>query len=375
MNNNVLIITGEPSGDIHAAKVLKELTGLMPGTHFWGVGGDNLAKQGLELIEHVRELSIVGIFEIIKKLPTIHSQFKLITSEIDKRKPAAAILVDYPGFNLKIAEYLRKKNIPVIYYIIPQIWAWGPWRINKIKKFVNKAIVLFDFEKKLLQENGIDSDFAGHPLVDSYYNFIETHSPAERTDTTIALLPGSRNTEIDKLLPIMLEAADKMLSEKPGLKFIVAESSNIDPEKYKALYANHSKLPLTTRTDDALSVLQNCDFAFVTSGTATLETAMMETPMIVTYKTNFLTYLLGKHIFMLPDHLSLANILAGKEIVPELLQYNATGDSMSEAAMKIMNDPSIIEETKNNLKKVKESLGQKGASRRVAEAIQKYLAG
>lgn len=375
MAKNILLITGEPSGDVQASKMLKELKIFLPDTHFWGFGGDNLEKQGLELIEHIRDLSIVGIFEIIKKLPQIHSQFKKIRSEIDKREPDAAILIDYPGFNLKLAEYLKKKGIPVIYYIIPQIWAWGPWRINKIKKYVDKAVVLFDFEETLLKNNGIDCTFAGHPLVDSYHSFIGTHSPAERDKKAVALLPGSRNSEIDRLLPPMLEAAHKIHAVNPGIEFIIAESSNIQREKYEKIYSCYGPLPMKRVKDDTLSALENADFALVTSGTATLETSMMEKPMVVAYKTNLLTYFLGRHVFMIAKHLSLANIIADKEIVPELFQNDATGDNLAGTALSIMEDPLKMDRTRNELSKVKASLGDTGASRRAAEAIYEYLAG
>lgn len=372
MGKNILIIAGEPSGDIRAGELLRELKDLEGGAHFWGIGGDSLAGEGMELVEHIRDHSMVGVVEIVSKLPKIFSQINNIKKEIEKRKPDFAILVDYPGFNLKIARILKKNKVPVVYYIVPQVWAWGEHRIKTIKKCVSLALVLFPFEEKLLSERGVKCRFVGHPLVDTSGSLQEEASPGKDTGKfTIALLPGSRKHEISHMLPIMLSAAEKIKKAKGGVKFILAESSNINKSSYEGHLMGHEDLDITSLRDDTLRALRVCDFALVTSGTATLEAAIAEAPMIIVYKASLLSFILYK-IFANVTFLGLANIIAGKEIVPELLQANLTTDNLSKCALEIINSPSKMNDMKVNLRKVKEALGEKGAAKRAAEAVKSF---
>jgi len=232
--NNILIIAGEPSGDIRGAELLREIKPLIGNVSFWGIGGDRLQKEGLELIEHVRNLSIVGVWEALARIGAIRSQYKKCVKNIRQRKPVAAILVDYPGFNLRIAKHLHKQNIPVIYYIIPQVWAWGAGRVHQLKLYTDKILVLFEFEKRFLQKYNVDSDFVGHPVVD----IAVTRAPekTERDGFTIALLPGSRESEIKSLFPDMLQSARILHDRYKGkISFIVAENSNLAEGLYTSL--------------------------------------------------------------------------------------------------------------------------------------------
>lgn len=368
MKKNILIIAGEPSGDIRGAELVRELKTLMPEAFFWGIGGDEMAGEGVELTEHIRDLSMVGAAEIISKLPTIHRQYKDITRNAMSRKPNLAILIDYPGFNLKVAGYLRRRGIPVIYYIIPQVWAWGAWRIKKIKKYVSRALVLFPFEEKLLKDHGIDCDFVGHPITD---RFDVPPSPAEKTKTIIALLPGSRRHEINFMLPVMLESAETIKSALGEAVFLLAESGNIEKKLYDSYLDRHGELVVERLRHDTSRVLARCDIAMITSGTATLEAAMMEKPMVIVYKASGLTYMLYLLLSRVP-FLGLANIIAGKKIVPELLQKEMTPDNLASKVLEIAQDPGKMREMSEELRKVRLALGEKGAAKRAAQAVKRF---
>ena len=369
MKNNVLIITGEPSGDMHGGELLAKLKNLLPEVSFWGIGGDRMEAEGAELIEHVRNLSIIGVWEIFKKLPTIHKQYKNIVRNVQERQPALAILIDYPGFNLKVAKFLQSQHIPVIYYIIPQVWAWGPWRIKALKRYVSKALVLFKFEETLLAQSGIDCQFVGHPLIDKAPSL---KMRDKKDQFTIALLPGSRDSEALNIFPAMLDAAEKIRLNRPDIGFILAESSNVDESIYNVELANHKNLTISRQKDNTFGVLNNSDFAIITSGTATLEATLLKKPMIITYRTAFLTVLLAR-AFLQVSWVGLANIIANKEIIPELLQENATNEKIASKTLEIINDDSCMQEMKEELGKVSQTLGGKGASRRAAEAVKQYL--
>ncbi len=327
-----------------------------------------MAREKVELTEHIRNLSMVGAAEIISKLPTIHRQYKDITRNVMSRKPDLAILIDYPGFNLKVAGYLRRKSIPVIYYIIPQVWAWGAWRIKKIKKYVSKALVLFPFEEKLLRDQGMDCDFVGHPITDS---FGRPPSREKKERTTIALLPGSRRHEINFMLPVMLESAEIIKKELGEVDFLLAESGNIEKELYDSYLDRHGEVAVTRLRNDTSRVLAECDIAMITSGTATLEAAMMEKPMVIVYKASGITYMFYLLLSRVP-FLGLANIIAGKEIVPELLQKEMKADNLASKVIEIAQDPAKTREITEELRKVRLALGGKGAARRAAEAVKRF---
>jgi lipid-A-disaccharide synthase len=370
MNNNILIIAGEPSGDIRGGELLSELKGLLPETSFWGIGGDRMKDEGVELIEHVQNLSIVGVWEAIKDLSRIREQYKQVAENVKKRKPSLAILIDYPGFNLKIASFLHREKIPVVYYIIPQVWAWGQSRVKSIKKNIDKVLVLFNFEKEFLARFGINAEFVGHPLLESVPE--KTEKKEDPSSLSIALLPGSRESEIKNLLPVMAGAAERISRYKEDVSFIVAENSNIDSSLYDSILSKYEKLHLTRIKDNTFEALSKSDFAVVTSGTATLETAVMEKPMVITYRTSFLTATLFR-LFVRAPYIGLANIVAGKEVAPEILQEDATPENLSKKVLEMINDEQEMLNIKGELRKVKEALGEKGAAKKAANAINQYI--
>lgn len=366
---NILIIAGEPSGDARGAELVTQLKPLLNNVEFWGFGGDLMAEEGVEIVRHIRDLSMVGAVEIIHKLPEIFRHFRQIKTLVRERKPDMAILIDYPGFNLKVARFLNSVNIPVVYYIIPQVWAWGKNRLKKIKRFVKKALVLFPFEETLLRDNGIDCDFVGHPLADSFIeNSPGEETPGDKNRPRIALLAGSRKHEIDNILPIMLDAAEIIKAGGIYADFYLAESPNIPKETYDHFLSSHEGLAIKRFRADTAGTLRNCDMAVITSGTATLEGAMMEKPMVIVYKASRITYLFYLLLSRIP-FLGLVNIIAGKEIAPELLQDKLSPDTLAKTVLKIIKDPELSRKMKKDLRKVRLSLGEKGAAERAARSI------
>ena len=369
---NVLIVAGEPSGDLIAGELLGPLKSELPGTSFWGIGGRRMAAEGVELVERIENLSVVGITEFVRKLRLIPRQYYGLLAEVRVRRPEAAILVDYPGFNLKLAKPLRRLGIPVIYYVIPQVWAWGGFRTAILRRHVDKAFVLFRFEKELLDREGVDCEFVGHPIVD---RVIEAGPWEERSlagEIVVGLLPGSRRSEVTDLLPRMLDAA-AILARARGARFVLGESSSVDSSIYDSLLAGRGDLAVRRLRDETLACLRESDFVIVASGTATLEAAAARRPMIVTYRSALLNAP-GRRLVLKTPYLGLVNIVGGREIVPELIQRDATGEKMAAEILALVNDPHRVEEMRKELRRVTDSLGPPGASRRAARGIASLVA-
>ena len=373
MKKNILIISGEPSGDIRGAELVKALKNLLPEYSFWGIGGDSLEKENVTLIDNIKNLSIIGVGQVIRKLPLIRKQFQNILDESAKRKPDLAILIDYPGFNLRLAKKLKSQGIPVIYYIIPQVWAWGKNRVNILKKYVDMSLVLFDFEKEFLLKHGASCTFVGHPILDSVPSLDYTEGSSDKKNI-ISLLPGSRKHEILRLLPLMLESARKISIKIPDVKFLLAKSSSVNPDLYETIMSNYKDVSITSFTDDTFTVLGKSDICIIASGTATLEAALMETPMVITYKSSFLTFLLF-HIFVRLKYVGLANIACGEQVAPEFMQFSATSKNISNKVCSLLSDKLLLEEMRFKLKKAKLKLGEKGAAHRAALEIKNFIGG
>ncbi|MCB9758071.1 MAG: lipid-A-disaccharide synthase [Candidatus Omnitrophica bacterium] len=373
---HLMIVAGEVSGDNHGAALVKALQQLHPALTFSGLGGPKMQAAGVDTDEDLTRFAVVGFFEIIKHYREFHRCFESFLHNVSQRKPAAVILVDYPGFNLRLAARLKKMGVPVIYYISPQVWAWKENRVNFIKKNVDLMMVLFDFEKKFYADRGVEVDFVGHPLADE----IQITSTREETLTkaglsadkfTIGLLPGSRQKEIESLLPPMLDAAKIMHTQDPRFQFLILKASNLAPELFKNFLTQKS-FPLKLIDGHFHDGLNACDICMVASGTATLETALLLKPMVIVYKTSFLTFTLAKALIKIP-YIGLVNVVAGKKIVPECIQDNANGSAIAAELKKIYQNPSEFDTMCANLEKVKISLGASGASKRAAESILRFL--
>lgn len=369
---HLIIIAGEASGDMRAAGLVEAIKVLSADVEFSGVGGDCMQRAGVKLFDHITSLAVIGIAEVVKNLGRIRGVFQHILKEVDGQKPDAVILVDYPGFNLRLATKLKKKGIKVIYYVSPQVWAWREKRIEQIKNVVERMIVLFAFEKELYARYGMQVDYVGHPLVDE---IALCRSPADvltglglqaQGAQTIGLMPGSRQKEIERHLPVMMEAAQKLYAADNRRQFLLLKAPTIQKEKLQRLIPPGLPIKIYDRNPyDAINVMNT---AMVASGTATLETALLEKPMVIIYKTSWITYFIAKAVIKIPT-IGLVNVVAGKKIVPELIQNECTANAIASAIESVLKDQTIIEE----LKKVKTALGPAGASHRAAQVILQTL--
>ncbi|MDO8525902.1 MAG: lipid-A-disaccharide synthase [Candidatus Omnitrophota bacterium] len=374
--NKILIVAGEPSGDLHAASLVRSLKALDPGLQFFGMGGTILKDAGADITFDISALALVGFVEVWKNIWAVGRTYKGLLRKIDMERPSLAILVDYPGFNLRLAKELKKRAIPVIYYISPQVWAWGRDRINLIKRYVDRIIVFFKFEEELYKLRGINAEFAGHPLVDT----VRASRTREETlkiyglskdKAAIALLPGSRSNEITTLLPIMARAAKLINARMPDTQFVIARYPDLARGMYERAVLE-SGADIKIADGDAYNVVASADFAIVASGTATLETAIIGTPLIIIYKVKLLTYIAYNFVARL-RFLGIVNIIAGKEVAPELLQYAATPEKISEKAVSLLSDGKKLEQMRKELAGVKRSLGSPGASARAAGAVLAFI--
>lgn len=375
----ILIVAGEPSGDLHASRLVREIKSLDPSVVFMGIGGANMTLAGVRVFYRTDELAIVGVLDIFKHLKKIKEMFFLFLKELDKEKPSLAILVDYPGFNLLLLKELKKRKVRIVYYISPQLWAWGKNRVYKIKKYVDKMVVFFGFEGDFYKKHGVSAEVVGHPLLDIAKPSSKKEDILEglRLDAkrkTVLLLPGSREREVTALLPPMLSAMLKIHKKYGDLQIILARSQNLAPEMVEA-HLRGLEIPcriVENRGAELYDYLSVSDLAIVASGTATLECAIMNVPMVIVYKISLLNAILMKP-FIRIRHIGLVNILAKKKIVPELIQFDATPNKIYKEALKILMNPSVSGGIKRDLNALRRSLGKEGASRRAAELIVGFL--
>lgn len=366
----VMIIAGEASGDLYGAGVVRELKQKEPESVFFGIGGDKLQAAGMELIYHIREISVMGFLEVLQHLPLLKSMERTLSVLLKVKKPDILLLIDYPGFNLRFAKIAHEQRIRILYYISPQVWAWNPGRLKKMKKLINKMFVVLPFEEKIYQKAGIAVEFVGHPLLEI---FTEPQSKKEFCKRyglnvekfILGLFPGSRKQELESIFPAMLGAA-RILYKHLGVQIVVGVSSVLNIEFVKSFL--HDDFPVQLIQNATYDVMKNVDLAIVTSGTATLETAYYQTPMIVVYKTSWLSYLIGRILVQIKN-IGLVNIVAGEQIVPELLQSNVNPQNLASEALRILEDEKLRQEISQRLLIVRDRLGTKGASNRVAEAI------
>lgn len=372
---HILIICGEASGDLNAAGLIQALKKINPEIKISGVGGQHLASAGAEIYGDIKDLAVIGLFDVLKKLPKFFALQKLILQKIKAEAPDAIILVDFSGFNLRLARKINK-TIPTIYYISPQVWASRQGRVKTIKKYISKMLVLFKFEEEFYKKYGIDAKFVGHPLLDIVKPTMEkkeflNNLGLSESKTTLALLPGSRKAEIENILPVMLKAAMLIRKEIVDAQYVIAKSPQLDRDIYNRKIRGLN-LDVKIAEGKTYECLESADFALVASGTATLETAIMQKPFVVIYKMNLLNYLLYRPQVKVP-HISMANIVAQKKIVPEFIQFQANPKKIADQVIKLLQNPPELEQMKKELSKIKSSLGEKGASSRAAQIILDFL--
>jgi lipid-A-disaccharide synthase len=364
------IIAGEASGDLHASNLMAALKKLDSDAHFRCWGGDLMKEQGADLVKHYRDLAFMGFVEVLANIRTITKNIRLCKQDILSYKPDVVILVDYPGFNLRIAEFAKQSGFKVVYYISPQIWAWKQSRVHKIKRTVDKMLVILPFEKEFYQKFDYDVDFVGHPLLDAISGYSQKETSAIKKDfnltekPVIALLPGSRKQEIAKMLPEML----KVIGSFPEYQFAVAAVGIHSGDFYKDLCKDDAVRIVTGKTYDLLGI---SEAALVTSGTATLETALFEVPEVVCYKGSYVSFQLAKKLVKV-DYISLVNLIMKKEVVKELIQQDFNDTNLVSELRKILNSENR-KQMLQDYSVLREKLGGTGASENAAATISAFL--
>jgi lipid-A-disaccharide synthase len=367
----ILIVAGEVSGDLYGAELVNALKERHPEALFFGVGGTQMRSAGVEILFPIDELSIIGISEIFSKLNVIGALFKTMRQAVKEKHFDLAILVNYPGFNLRFSKVLKKNGVPVVFYSSPQIWAWGRWRLAAIRKCVAKMIVFMKFEKEFYAANGIEADFVGHPLVDIVKPEKGRSWLQEDRKRIVSLVPGSRKSEIGYMFPTMIGAAKKIYERDKAVTFIVTKHPDLPLQLYeKAL--RDCDLPLKVVEGKTYESLAISSLAICVSGSVTLEAAILRTPMIVTNRLSALTILMFA-IFVRLKNVGLVNIIAGKRVMPELVQFDATPSKIAAEAVSMLTDRKRRERMAKDLEEVNELIGPPGASNRAAEIISKIL--
>jgi lipid-A-disaccharide synthase len=330
---NFLLSAGEASGDTYGSQLIEALRQLAPSSAFFGMGGEKMRASGAELLVHANEVAVVGLVEVVRHLPDIRRRFKHLVAEAARRKPDAAILIDFPDFNLRLARELHRLGIPVFYFVSPQIWAWRTGRVKQIKKYVRKMIVIFPFEQEFYRGHGVEVSYVGHPLAYepppqiTREEFAAQHG-LDPKKQWIALLPGSRRKELAFNIERMLFAAEELQTEVGGFEFILPVASTLNKEwLLQKLYRDWAAPIRITLTNNARATLMHARAAVVASGTATVEAALSGTPFVVVYRLAPLTWLLGRRLVKL-DTFAMPNLIAGKEIVTELIQKDFTAQNV-----------------------------------------------
>lgn len=369
----LLLSCGEPSGDLYGAELVRELRGAVPGLEVSGLGGDRLQAQGAHLLAHVRDLAVVGLLEVVSHLRFFRRVFGAVLGEADANRPDVAVLVDYPDFNLRLARALKRRGIPVVYYISPQVWAWRKGRLRGIRDSVARMLVIFPFEEQLYRDAAVPVTFVGHPLVDlvrppADRGAFHARHAIERERPLVALLPGSRRKEIAHNLPALLGTVDLLLAQRPALQFVLAAAPNLD---VAALLRDIGARPITVVVNETHAALAACTIALVASGTATVEAALLDAPMVVVYRLSALTYALGRRLVKVP-HFAMVNLIAGRRIVPEIIQHEFTPERVATEALALLEGPRR-EAMRKDLAEVRARLGAAGGSRRAAQAVLPFL--
>ena len=372
-----MIVAGEASGDLHGGNLVRAMRDIDPALTFYGMGGERMGEAGVDLRADAADMAVVGLTEVVCKLGAILKVMGRLKASLRRERPDLVILIDYPDFNLPLARAAAKRGIKVLYYISPQVWAWRRGRIRTIQKAVDRMAVILPFEEAFYRQAGVDVSFVGHPLLDQIGTKYPRAVAIERFGlragvTTIGLLPGSRRSEVTRLLPAML-AACRIVAEKHGpLQFVLPLAATLEPE-FVGTFLRTCPLAVQVIPDAFPDVVSLCDAAIVASGTATLETALLGTPMVVIYKLSASSYTIGRR-FIRVDHISLANIIAGKRVVPELIQDEANPERIAAEVGALLANPERAQAMRAELALIRGKLGEPGASRRTAEIAVAMLA-
>ena len=370
----VMIITGEASGDLHGSRLVRAMRKRSPALFFCGIGGKFLREAGVRILVEASALSVVGFTEAISKIPVLAKGMAVVKRLLKSLRPDLLILIDFPDFNLHAAAVAKKLGIPVLYYISPQIWAWRSGRINKIKKLVDHVAVILPFERDLYAAQDIPVTFVGHPLLDcEQYSKCSEIDATVPDNSTIGLLPGSREREVVRHLPIMLSAARRLTRQTPNLKFAVSLAPTVKRERVDSIIKTHGgDIQPEIIPEGVDQVFQRCGFAIVVSGTVSLEAAIFGTPMVIIYRLSPLSYWLGR-VLVQVRYMGLVNLIAGREIVPELVQGQASPEKIAAKVAAMISDAAGLNRLRNQLRSAVSALGGPGASDRTAAVAMALL--
>jgi lipid-A-disaccharide synthase len=366
----LLVSSGEASGELYAAELVRHLRELDPALSVFGLGGDRLAEQGAHLVAHARDLAVVGLVEVLSHLPRIRRVFDAVLAACDAARPDLAVLIDYPDFNLRLARELRRRGIRVVYYVSPQVWAWRRGRIRTIRETAEKMLVIFPFEEALYRDASVPVEFVGHPLVDlvrpaSDADGFLREAGLDAARPLVTILPGSRPKEVALNQAPLVGAVRLLAAAEPDLQFVVAVAPSLDRAGLEAAFAATPARLVHGRTHAALGA---ATVGLVASGTATVEAALLGTPMVVVYRLSWPTYLLGRPLVRVP-HVAMANLIAERRIVPELIQGDFTAERAAAEALSLLRDGERRRRMRDDLAQVRERLGAPGASARAARAV------
>lgn len=364
------LVAGERSGDMHAANLIRQLIIADPHSQFRGFGGQQMRDAGANITIDYRELSVMGLIEVLFSLKKILNYLKLCKNDIKNYDPDVLILVDYPGFNMRLAKWAKKNGIRVFYYISPKIWAWNTGRAKQIKANVDRMFSILPFEKEFYRQFNYEVDYIGNPVADAVYNFtpddafaVKSNLPSDKP--IVGLLPGSRKQELENMLPVMLQVCQTL----PQLHFVVAAIKDLDQSYYLPFEEMKNVSIVHESTYD---LLINADAAVVTSGTATLETALFEVPQVVIYRTSGFTYQIGRHLIKVP-YVSLVNLIARKQVVKELLQNEMNADNIVKELLELIENTTYRTQILTDYKQIKNALGYENTAEKAAGLILSYL--
>jgi lipid-A-disaccharide synthase len=374
----VLLSCGEPSGDLYAGALVRELRALAPGIDVFGLGGPHFTAAGGRAILDYRGLSVTGLTEPIAKIPQLLAARRRLLASAHETRPDIVVPIDFWGFNFRLARHMTRQGIPVVYYISPQLWASRPWRMKTMREIAKRVLVIFPFEEAIYREAGVPVEFVGHPLVD----LVTPTAPRDEflvarglaaSAPTVAILPGSRPSEVERILPDLVAAAGRIRAQVPGAQFLVARAPNLHESLFDVLRTD--QLPQTVVVEgDTDTVLASADVALTASGTATVQAALHDTPMVIVYRVSPWTYRLGRHLLNV-DTFGMVNLIAGRKIVPELIQDAFTPEAVAAEAISMLTDAARAARIREGLREVRKRLGGSGASRRAAEAVLRAATG
>lgn len=367
---SIMFSAGESSGDQHAANMFLELKKHQPDIKGFGMGGAKMALAGIDIRYDSGSIGVIGVVEVLKHYGEIRRALKLIQQLVSTERPDLLVCVDYKEFNLKLARFAKQCGVKVLFYVSPQVWAWRPGRVKTYGKAIDMMAVIFPFETTYYDAENVPVRYVGHPSVDKVHpqrSRLEDMAifNLDEGNPVIGLLPGSRANEINRLLPIMLAAAEILQARIPGIQFMLPQADSISDELLES-YMDRSPVKITVIKNQPYDVIQCCDVVMTTSGTATIEIALLNVPMVITYKLAALTYWLGRWLVNTP-FIGLPNIILGKGFIKELIQHEATSENLAEEIERILTDKFYADQMRDNLNQVKQQLGQGGGSKNMAE--------